>query len=142
MGLQLTHSQTAGGLQPQTCSVLQVGGSNPPEAEEPIMTALTHTGPKSSDNHAHNGARKPLRAWWPTLLIIGIVLACAAGVGVAANLTEPVAPARVLYQESNRNDGVPAGQAPNANTREGRVPTTSTELPNANTREDRTSGNR
>jgi hypothetical protein len=101
------------------------------------MTALTHPGPKSSDNHAHDGARKPLRVWRAILLIIGIVLGCAAGVGVAANLTDPVAPARVVYQRSNPNDPVPAGQATNANAREGRVPATAPALPNANAREGR-----
>jgi hypothetical protein len=101
------------------------------------MTALAHPGPKTSGQHAHDGARKPLRAWWPILLIIGIVLACAAGVGVTASLTDPVAPARVLYREPDPKVGVPAGQAPNANTREGRVSTTATDLPNANMREGR-----
>jgi hypothetical protein len=72
-----------------------------------------------------DSARQPFRAFWPMVLLGGIVVAGFAGVGVAAYVTDPVAPTPVVYQEPNVNDRegrAPEIQAPNANTREVETP--------------------
>ena len=110
------------------------------------------------------GARKPRRVLWLIVLLIAMAVAGVVGVVVAANVTDPPAPTRVVYPEPNANDRegrvphhrahepntndregrVPttAAQEPNANEREGRVAATATQEPNANTREGRVSDNR
>jgi hypothetical protein len=105
------------------------------------MAARTHTEPERLDSQEYDRARRPPRVLGPILLLIGIVVASAAGVGAAANLTDPVAPARVVHHEASPNERVPAAatQEPNANAREGRVAVTASALPNANTREGRVS---
>jgi hypothetical protein len=94
------------------------------------------------------GARKPRRVLWLIVLLIAMAVAGVVGVVVAAHVTDPPAPTRVVYPEPNANDRegrVPtttdAAHEPSANDREGRVPTTAQE-PNANTREGRDSDNR
>ena len=89
------------------------------------------------------GTRKPHRVLWLIVLLIAMAVAGVVGVTVAANVTDPPAPARVVYPEPNANDRegrVPP--PPNANDREGRVPTTAAQQPNANDREGRVSDNR
>ena len=88
------------------------------------------------------GARKPRRVLWLIVLLIAMAVAGVVGVTVAAHVTDPPAPARVVYLEPNANSRegrVPATQEPNANEREGRVPTTAAPEPNANDREGRVS---
>jgi hypothetical protein len=73
------------------------------------------------------GTRKPRRGLWLIVLLIAMTVAGVVGVAVAANVTDPPAPTRVVYPEPNANSRegrVPATQEPNANDREGRVPTT------------------
>jgi hypothetical protein len=72
-----------------------------------------------------SGARRPHRVLWLVVLLIAMALAGVVGVVVAANVTNPPEPTPVVYEE------------PNANEREGRVPTTAAQVPNANEREGR-----
>ena len=111
------------------------------------------------------GARKPRRVLWLIVLLIAMAVAGVVGVVVAAHVTDPPAPTRVVYPEPNANDRegrVPitttahepnanaregrvtttAAQEPNANEPKGRVAATATQEPNANTREGRVSDNR
>jgi hypothetical protein len=87
------------------------------------------------------GSVRRARHWlWPATLLIAMATAAVAGVTVTAHLTRPAPDTGIVYQEPNANtrEGrVPTYQEPNANTREGRVPAPTVGEPNANTREDR-----
>jgi hypothetical protein len=86
--------------------------------------------PGSTENRRKPGiTRMPHRVLWLILLLIAMAVAAVVGVVVAANVTNPPAPTPVVYQE------------PNANEREGRVPTTAAQEPNANEREGRVADN-
>jgi hypothetical protein len=103
------------------------------------MTAQTDLRSDTEISRKRGGGRKPLRVFWPIVLLIAMALAMVVGVAVAAHVTEPPAPTRVVTQEPNANERegrVPASatQQPNANEREGRVPTTTTQKPSAKTR--------
>jgi hypothetical protein len=84
--------------------------------------------------------RKPHRVLWLIVLLITMAVAGVVGVAVAAHVTDPPAPTRVVYPEPNANsrEGRVPGP-PNANSREGRVPTSAAQEPNANDREGRVS---
>jgi hypothetical protein len=84
--------------------------------------------------------RRPYRVLWLIVLLITMAVAGVVGVAVAAHVTDPPAPTRVVYPEPNANfrEGRVAGP-PNANDREGRVPTSAAQEPNANDREGRVS---
>jgi hypothetical protein len=87
--------------------------------------------------------RRPYRVLWLIVLLITMAVAGVVGVAVAAHVTDPPAPTRVVYPEPNANsrEGRVAGP-PNANDREGRVPPTAAQEPNANEREGRVFDNR
>jgi hypothetical protein len=109
------------------------------------MTTQLNIRPAIRLSRERDSARPRSRVFGPVMLLSAIVMAGVAGVGVAAYVTDPVAPTRVVYQQPNASDResrtleIPA---PNANAREGRVPTTTAVGPNANAREGRTSNNR
>jgi hypothetical protein len=88
------------------------------------MTAQLDLRPAIRLSRERDSARQPFRIFWPMVLLSAIVLAGVAGVGVAAYVTDPVAPTRVVYQEPNADDRegrAPGIQVPNANTGEGRA---------------------
>jgi hypothetical protein len=106
------------------------------------MTAQTLVRPDTEISRKRGDAPKPRRVLWPIVLLIAMAVAGIVGVAVAAYVTDPPAPTRVVTQEPNANDRegrlpTTATQQPNANDREGRVPTTTTHEPNANDREGR-----
>jgi hypothetical protein len=83
--------------------------------------------PGSKISREPGDTRKPHRVLWLIVLLITMAVAGAVGVAVAAHVTDPPAPTRVVFAE------------PNANSREGRVPTSAAQEPNANDREGRVS---
>ena len=87
------------------------------------------------------GARKPHRVLWLIVLLIAVAVAGVVGVAVAAHVTDPPTPTRVVYPEPNANsrEGRVPRPPPNANDREGRAPTAAAQEPNANDREGRVS---
>jgi hypothetical protein len=106
------------------------------------MTVQADLRPDTEISRKPGGTRKPLRALWLIVLLMAMALAGVVGVVVAAHVTDPPAPTRVVYPEPNANSregrvAATATQQPNANEREGRVPATATQQPNANDREGR-----
>jgi hypothetical protein len=101
------------------------------------MTAqLTRT----PDTKAPGSVRQARRWLWLAALLAAMAAAAVVGVAVTAQVTRPAPDTGIVYQEPNANtrEGrVPTYQEPNANTREGRVPAPTVGEPNANTREDR-----
>jgi hypothetical protein len=87
------------------------------------------------------GSIRQARRWvWLGALLVAMATAAVAGVAVTAQVTRPAPDTWTVYQEPNANtrEGrVPTYQEPNANTREDRVPVPTYQEPNANTREDR-----
>jgi hypothetical protein len=103
-----------------------------------MTTQLTRT----PDTDSPGSIRRARRWLWLAALLVAMAAAAIVGVAVAAQVTRPPTDAGVVYQEPNANtrEGrVPSYQEPNANTREGRVSTY--QEPNANTREGRVAAN-
>ena len=90
------------------------------------MATHTHLRPSTTIERelGHNEPRVPVL--WPVVLLVAMALAALGGLAVAAQVTAPPAPAPQV-----------ASPAPNANEREGRVPTPTLPPPNANERESR-----
>jgi hypothetical protein len=95
---------------------------------------------RSPDTESPATVQRTRRWLWLAALLVAMAAAAVVGVAVAANVTRPAPDTGVVYQEPNANtrEGrVPTYQEPNANTREGRVPVPAYQEPNANTREGR-----
>jgi hypothetical protein len=110
------------------------------------MTLQTDHRPDTDISVGRSSIRQSHRILWLLAVFLAVAIAGVAGVAVAAHLTRPAATNPIIYQAPNANtrEGrVPSTpvQAPNANTREGRVPSTPVQAPNANTREGRVPAN-
>jgi hypothetical protein len=107
------------------------------------MTAQTDLRPETEDRREPGGTRKPRRGLWLIVLLIAMAVAGVVGVVVAANVTDPPAPTRVVTTQDpnakDRDGRIPtsAAREPNPNEREGRIPTTTAQEPNPNEREGR-----
>jgi hypothetical protein len=94
-----------------------------------------------------SGIRRLTHSWCTHAIVLAMLAAAVAGVALAAQLTSPATHTQTVYQEPNANDRegrvpTPTAVAPNANAREGRVPTPTAIEPNANAREGRVASNR
>jgi hypothetical protein len=81
------------------------------------------------ETRAPNSVRRARRWLWLAALLVAMATAAVVGVAVAAQVTRPAPDTWTVYNEPNANtrEGrVPTYEEPNANTREGRVPTSHT----------------
>ena len=88
------------------------------------MTQQTDRRPDTEISSQHRGARQPNRYRWLLVVLLAMAIAGIVGVAVTSDMTAPPTTPTVSHE-------------PNANTREGRVPTPTSVEPNANTREGR-----
>jgi hypothetical protein len=107
-----------------------------------IITLQIDRRPDTEIKGNRSSVRRPRDLIWSLALLVAMVIGGIARVTVAAHPSGPATETRTVHQEPNANtrEGrvpTPTVQETNANAREGRVPTPTVQETNANAREGR-----